>query len=89
MKKLAAKMRRIRMMRWGKLTTGEKIAKVIWTLVKWAAIVAVAVTIFSAVAAVVMGVVIGIAVMNAIGGGLYNAGMAYKPGDRYYYRRRW
>ena len=35
------------------------------------------------VGAVVLGVVVGFAVMNAVAGGFKNAANAYNPGDRY------
>ena len=69
MKKLVAKMRKVKMTRWNKLTTGEKVMKVV-------ALVAV-------VGAVVLGLVVGFAVMNAVAGGFKNAANAYNPGDRY------
>ena len=79
MKKLVAKMRKVKMTRWNKLTTGEKVMKVVMFMVKaalFAALVAV-------VGAVVLGLVVGFAVMNAVAGGFKNAANAYNSGDRY------
>ncbi len=83
MKKLIAKVKRIRATRWRKLTRGEKVAKVVMSLVKYAAIVAVVVTVAGVVAAVALGLVIGFAVMNAVGEGFTMAGNAYRPGEHY------
>ena len=49
MKKLRAKMRRLKVTRWNKLTIGEKIMKIVITLLKLAAIVALVVTAVSVV----------------------------------------
>lgn len=83
MRKLFAKMRKVRKARWCKLTTGEKIMKVIMKLIKIAVIVALIVTFASAIAAIVMGVLIGFGIMNAVAGGFSDASRAYRPGDRY------
>ncbi len=83
MKKLSAKIRKIRMMRWSKLTRGEKVAKVIMTLVKWAAIAAVAVVVVGGIIAAAAGVFIAFAIAGAITGGFENASHAYRPGDYY------
>lgn len=69
MKRLRDKLKRIRMMRWSRLTLSEKIAKVIITLLKIAVIIAVVVAIASAVFAVAMGVVIASCIASAIAGG--------------------
>ena len=85
MKKLFAKMRKVRMTRWRKLTSGEKVMKVVMTLVKYAVLAAVVAAVASAVVAVAVavGVVVAFGVMNAVAGGLGNASRAYRPGDRY------
>ncbi len=87
MKKLFAKVKRIRATRWCKLTRGEKVAKVVMSLVKYAAIVAVVVTVVgviaSVIAAIVLGVAIAFAITSAISGGFAAAGNAYIPGERY------
>lgn len=88
MKKFRAKMKKIKMMRWSKLSLGEKIAKVIISLLKIAAIVAIGLALASVVVAAVMGVVVAFGIANAISGGLYNASKAYCPGDIYVNDRR-
>lgn len=79
MKKMFAKMRKVKMTRWNKLTAGEKVMKAVMFMVK-AALVVVGVAV---VGAVVLGVFVGFAVMNAVAGGFKNAANAYNPGDRY------
>ena len=79
MKKLVVKMRKVKMTRWNKLTTGEKVMKVVMFMVK----AALAVALVAVVGAVVLGLVVGFAVMNAVAGGFKNAANAYNPGDRY------
>lgn len=79
MKKLVTKMRKVKMTRWNKLTTGEKVMKVVMVMVK----VALFAVLAALVGAVVLGVVVGFAVMNAVAGGFKNAANAYNPGDRY------
>ena len=84
MKKLVAKMRRLKMTRWNKLTLGEKIAKVVISLIKVAAIVAIGLAVAGVVVAVVAGVVIALAIGSAIAGGFGNASRAYRslnPGN--------
>lgn len=83
MKRLIAKIRKIRMTRWGGLTHGEKVAKVIMTLIKWAAIAAVAAVVVGGIIAVAAGIFIAFAIASAIAGGFENASRAYRPGDRY------
>ena len=83
MRKLMAKVRKVRMTRWNKLTRGEKVAKVVMTLVKYAVIVAVVVALAGVLAAVVVGAVVALGVMNAVGAGFTNAGRAYRPGEHY------
>lgn len=83
MKRLRAKMRRLKLTTWNQLTLGEKIAKVIISLVKTSLIVAVV----GCGAAVVLGAAVGIfvafAIVSAISGGLADASRAYRPGDQY------
>lgn len=74
MKKFRAKMRKIRMTRWSKLTLGEKIIRVIINLLKIAVIVAVVVAIASAVFAVAMGLIIAFGIVNALAGGFNYVG---------------
>jgi hypothetical protein len=84
---LYVKMKRIQSTSWAKLTLGEKILKVIMTLVKWAAIIAVVVCIGGVVLAVVAGFAIALAIGGAVGAGFHNAGESYSGryyGDRYY-----
>jgi hypothetical protein len=84
MKKFLAKMKKVRVTQWDKLTSGEKILKVIMTLIKFALIIALIVTVGSVILAVVAGVVIAFAIMSAVAGGFHNAGQAYSSRDRYY-----
>lgn len=88
MKKLRMKIDRIRTTRWNKLTLGEKIARVIYKLVKWAAIIALVVSIAGVAIAVVAGVAVALGIASALSGGFYNASKAYKPGDVYINDRR-
>lgn len=83
MKRIRNKMRRLRMTRWNKLTLGEKIIRVVISLLKVAAIAAVAITIAGVVVAVGAGIVVAFAIAGAIGGGFKNASKAYRPGDIY------
>lgn len=91
MKKLTVKMKKLRLTPWNKLTTGEKAAKVVLKLVKWAAIAAVVATVAVAVigtlAAVIFAVCVAFGIAGAISGGLMDASRAYRPGD-YYVRFR-
>lgn len=89
MKKLFAKMKKIRMTRWHKLTRGEKVAKVIMTLIKWALLIVIGLTVAGIIAAVVAGVIVAFGIISAISGGLNDASHAYQSGDRYVhvYRR--
>lgn len=83
MKKLIAKMRKIKMTRWNKLTLGEKIMKVVISLIKLAAIVAVVVALAGVFIAVAIGVAVAFGIASAVSGGFINASRAYNPGDRY------
>lgn len=69
MKRLRDKMKRIKMMRWNKLTLGEKIAKVIITLLKIAVIVAIGLAVAGIVFAVAMGLIVASCMASAIAGG--------------------
>lgn len=83
MKKLFAKMRKVRMTRWNKLTSGEKVMKVVMKLVKYAVIAAVVAAVASAAIGIAAGLFVGFGIMNAIAGGFTNASRAYRTGDRY------
>lgn len=83
MKRMMNKIRRIRTTRWSKLTTGEKILSTIGTLLKWAVIIAIIVTVASTVFAAVVGIMIAVGIGNAIAGGFADASRAYRPGDQY------
>ena len=83
MKKFKAKLRRIRMTRWNKLTLGEKVLITAVSLVKYALIAAVVAMVVGAVVSVIAGALIAFAIANAIAGGLMDASRAYRPGDRY------
>lgn len=69
MKKLRAKIRRIRSTEWKKLSRGEKIVNVLISLLKVAAIVAAVLAIAGFAFAVFMGFVIASCIVNAIIGG--------------------
>ena len=83
MKRKVNKMRKLKMTRWNKLTLGEKIIKVVVSLLKVAAIAAIAITIAGVAVAVVAGIAIAFAIANAIASGFENASKAYRPGDVY------
>ncbi len=83
MKKLIAKMRKLKMTPWDKLTRGGKAAKVMITLLKIAAIVAIGLALAGVVAAVMVSVAVAFGIASAIGGGFQNASRAYRYGDRY------
>ena len=83
MKKMFAKMRKVRMTRWNRLTSGEKVMKVVMNVVKLAVVVALGAAFASVVVAVVVGTFVAVGVMNAVAGGFYNASRAYRPGDRH------
>lgn len=83
MKRLVAKMRKVRMARWDMLSSGEKVMKVVMKLVKWIAVAAVVALVFSAIAAVVVGAVAALAIMNAVSGGFAEASRARRAGERY------
>lgn len=81
MKKIMAKLRKVRAYKWNMLSSGEKVLKVIMKLVKWALIVAAVVGIIALVASVWVAAVIGLSIASAVGGGFRNASKAYRPGD--------
>lgn len=83
MNKLRAKMRKLKMTRWNKLTRGEKVAKVVLKLVKYAVIAALIVLGVTVAVSVAIGVFAAFAIASAIAGGFENASRAYRPGDRY------
>lgn len=83
MRKFIDKMRRVRVLRWNKLSAGEKVLKVLWVLLKMAVIAALIVVVGGIALIIVSGALIAMAIGSAVGGGLYNAGHAYRPGDHY------
>lgn len=83
MKRIVNKIRKIRMTRWNKLTSGEKVMKVVMDLVKYAAIVALIVALSSVIVAVAAGVLVAFGIMSAVAGGFKDASKAYRPGDVY------
>ncbi len=87
MKKLIAKVKKIKKTPWGKLTRGEKVAMVIMDLIKIAAIAAIVISVVGIAAVIILGVVVGFGIMNAVAGGFYDAADAYRPGDRYVHFR--
>lgn len=83
MTKLRAKMRKLKMTPWNKLTRGEKVAKAVLKLVKFAVIGALIALGVTVVVGVAIGVFAAFAIVSAISGGFENASRAYRPGDRY------
>lgn len=83
MKKIVNKIRKVRMTRWNKLTSAEKVMRIVMDLVKYAAIVALIVALSSVIVAVAAGVFIAFGIMSAVAGGFSNASKAYRPGDVY------
>lgn len=81
MKKILAKVRKVRAYKWNMLSRGEKVLKVIMKLVKWALIAAVVAGVIALVASLWVAVVLGLGIMSAVGGGFRNASKAYRPGD--------
>lgn len=69
MKRLTAKIRRLRTTRWAKLTRGERIAKVIFSLLKAAAVIALIVAVVSAAISIALGIMLAMGIASAIGGG--------------------
>lgn len=77
------KMKSLRMTRWESLTTGQKVLKVITTIVKVGLIVAVVGVIGAVVLGAITGIMIAFAIASAIAGGFADASRAYRPGDQY------
>lgn len=82
MRKIIAKVRKIRMTRWNKLTSGEKVIDVMVSLLKWAAIAALVLAGLGLVAVVVAALFVTSCIVSSISGGFENASHAYRPGDR-------
>lgn len=82
MKKMS-KMKKLKITRWSNLTLGEKILKVIVTLVKIALVAAVCAVVIAGVFSIGVGILVAFGIASAISGGLRNASYAYKPGDIY------
>lgn len=83
MKKLIREMRKLKVTRWKDLTTAERIAKVVLSLIKYAVIIALIVTVAGVVLAIAAGVFVAFAVAGAISGGFTEASHAHRAGDRY------
>ncbi len=83
MKRLTAKMRRLRTTCWNKLTLGEKAIKIIMSLIKMGLIIALIAAFASMAIAIGIGIAIAIGIGNAIAGGFGMASRAYRPGDIY------
>lgn len=83
MKKLIAKIRKIKRTNWGGLTLGEKIAKIVMKLIKWAIIIAIVVTLIGLFAAVAMAILVVFGITSAIAGGFEMGANAYVPGEHY------
>lgn len=69
MKKVRAKMKKIKATKWNMLSRGEKVAAVLITLIKFAVIAAAVLAIAGFAFAVFMGFVIASCIVNAIIGG--------------------
>ena len=85
MKKFKIKMDRIRMMRWSKLSSGEKIARVIYKILKWALIAALIAAGISLVAGIVIAIVVADCIVSALAGGFNYVGY----NERFVRSRRW
>lgn len=86
---MRARMRKLKMTRWGKLTRGEKVAKVILTIVKFVVLGSLIAIGITAIVSVAVAIFVASAVIDAVCGGLDNASKAYRPGDRYVNVRFW
>lgn len=80
MKKMS-KMKKLKVTSWRNLTLGEKVLKVILTLVKIALIAAVIGIVIAGAVTIGIGILVAFGIATAISGGLRNASYAYKPGD--------
>ena len=81
MKKLVAKMRKVKAYKWNMLSSGEKVLKVVMKLVKLALIAVLVAGAVALAAGVGFAVIVALGVANAVGGGFRNASRAYRPGD--------
>lgn len=81
--KRKTKMKSLRMTRWESLTTGQKVLKVITTIVKTALIVTVVGVIGAVVLGAIAGIVLAFGIASAIAGGFADASRVYRPGDQY------
>ena len=81
MKKLVAKMRKVKAYKWNMLSSGEKVLKVVMKLVKLALIAVLVAGAVALAAGVGFAVSVALGVANAVGGGFRNASRAYRPGD--------
>lgn len=61
---------------WGKLSRGEKAARVILKTLKYAAITAAVVAIGSIIVGIILGILVAIGIVGAIAGGFQNASRA-------------
>ena len=87
MTRLRREMLKLKATRWKNLTFGEKVLKVILTVVKWTLILTVGFVVVGAAVSVLAGIILAFAFVNAIIGGINIAGDAYRPGDRYIWFR--
>ena len=70
MKKLVAKMRKVKAYKWNMLSSGEKVLKVVMKLVKLALIAVLVAGAVALAAGVGFAVIVALGVANAVGGGL-------------------
>lgn len=82
MKKIIAKVRKIRRTQWNKLTSGEKVIDVMLSLLKWGVIAGLILAGLGLVAVVVISLFVTSCIVSSISGGFENASHAYRPGDR-------
>ena len=73
--------------RWGKLTTGEKVARVTLKLLRFAVIAAVIALVVSVVIGVALGIMVAMGVASAISGGFENVSRSNT--NRLYGMYRW
>lgn len=79
--KKVSKMKKLKVTRWSNLTLGEKVLKVITTLIKIALVVAVIGVVIAGVFSIGVGILVAFGIASAISGGFRDASHAYRPGD--------
>lgn len=82
MRKIIARVKKIRMTRWSKLTSGEKVICVMIGLLKWLVIAGLILAGLGLVAVIMVSLFVTSCIVSSISGGFNNASHAYRPGDR-------